>query len=330
MRASKWVFPLVLLVAIYFYSQRHQDPAVPTETVESLTEVTPSTPKPIPPSDVNSRGSEPAGPPHANQIRVNPSAKTTEASGPKIVVTSPDQLSGDANPFAGATNSIPFRIDGPWAIAYGDVLLGTVSAPQGVKTGTHRPEKPRLWDSPTIPYGIHADLSNKERVEAAIRYFNENTVVRFVPVEGHEEDALIFVPDEKNCASYIGRIGGMQPIMVANKCGPQELIHELMHALGFVHEHSRTDRDQHLEVIWDNIETEFWPQFALVPEILIHEYRGRVFDFDPHSAMLYPPTAFGKENGVVTLKAKPGSQINPVTEGLSQVDRERLFYLYGS
>ena len=248
--------------------------------------------------------------------------------GPVVKLEKPSP-SPVANSYKGPMSQIPFKIENGWAIAYGDVLLGTVKGPAHIKSGLHRPKKPRLWDSGTIPFGIHADLKDRTRVEAAIRYFNENTAVQFVPYEGQAEDAIFFVPDDKNCASYIGRIGGIQPIMVADKCGQQEMIHELMHALGFVHEHSRTDRDSYLEILWDNIQEEYWPQFAMVPDTLIHEYRGRVFDFDPTSAMLYPPTAFAKETGLVSLRPTKSVKLDPTLVGLSEVDRERVFYLYG-
>ena len=57
------------------------------------------------------------------------------------------------------------------------------------------------------------------------------------------------------CWSYLGRIGSGQILsLVKPQCIDKgTVIHELLHALGFWHEHSRPDRDEHIQVIWNNI-----------------------------------------------------------------------------
>ena len=60
------------------------------------------------------------------------------------------------------------------------------------------------------------------------------------------------------CWSYIGRLywqKGPQILSLGQRCNKKGIImHELMHAVGFWHEQSRPDRDQYVEVLWENIE----------------------------------------------------------------------------
>ena len=100
-----------------------------------------------------------------------------------------------------------------------------------------------------------------------------------------------------------------------------------MHALGFIHEHSRTDRDEYIRVVWDNIDEKFHSQFQIVPEAFMDPVRGTEFDFN--SAMIYRPDSFAKEPGLTTLESiSDNDQINPVQAGLSAEDLRRLEYLF--
>lgn len=58
----------------------------------------------------------------------------------------------------------------------------------------------------------------------------------------------------RSCWSYIGQIGGMQPLSIIQRCLRRSgITHELMHALGFGHEHGRPDRDRYTTIHPENI-----------------------------------------------------------------------------
>lgn len=63
------------------------------------------------------------------------------------------------------------------------------------------------------------------------------------------------------CWSFVGKFGGAQILSLEppDEKGPNCLenegkaIHELMHALGIFHEHTRADRDMYIDVHYENI-----------------------------------------------------------------------------
>ena len=68
-----------------------------------------------------------------------------------------------------------------------------------------------------------------------------------------------------SCFSPVGRqyaSPGAQELSIGIGCNHKGIImHELLHALGFWHEQSRSDRDDFLEVLWENIQKGIYDWF---------------------------------------------------------------------
>ncbi|XP_061089991.1 hatching enzyme 1.2-like [Conger conger] len=106
-----------------------------------------------------------------------------------------------------------------------------------------------------VPYTMSSRFSRyqKKRIENAMKTFNTETCIRFVP-RSHQRD-FISIKSRDGCYSYLGRTGGKQVLSLAKYgCVYHGIIqHELNHALGFYHEHTRSDRDQYVKINWENV-----------------------------------------------------------------------------
>jgi hypothetical protein len=219
-----------------------------------------------------------------------------------------------------------------WAVTHGDILLGKLQSEIKGPRGHFKPTESHLWETSNIPYAVSAEFP-KERVmeiAEALEEISGQTKVNFYMVGGAEvpKDYIIFLPSEDKCASYLGKIGGQQAIFLKEDCGKKEILHEAMHALGFVHEQSRSDRDRYVKINWQNIEPGYENQFDIAPEAYLKEYKGFVFAFDYNSVMLYSSLHFSKDKKSKTIVSVTNKEIAPMTEGLSPVDIQRINYLY--
>lgn len=112
----------------------------------------------------------------------------------------------------------------------------------------------RKWPNAAVPYVITAGVGNQERnaIDQAMADYQRYTCIRFVP-KTTQRDYVEFV-SEDGCWSMVGRTGGRQQISIGRGCGWKGIAaHEMMHALGFLHEQSRSDRDNYITIEWNNI-----------------------------------------------------------------------------
>ncbi|MES3039384.1 MAG: M12 family metallopeptidase [Bdellovibrionota bacterium] len=218
---------------------------------------------------------------------------------------------------------LPFVMDEGVAVIMGDVVIGAPVEGAGVENGVALIPPVKVWPTNRIPFHIQDNVQNPERIYKALAMF-EGTAVQFIPYSG-QNDAIVFEDSNGICKSYVGYVGGKQPIWLPPGCGPSEIAHEILHALGFVHEQNRSDRDKFIKVMPENIDEKYANNFEKLP----YEYSKatEVTPFDFQSIMIYPTWMFAKSALPTMQSLKPGSVISP-GENLSVLDIDRINELY--
>ncbi|WKX88123.1 hypothetical protein Q1695_008053 [Nippostrongylus brasiliensis] len=113
-------------------------------------------------------------------------------------------------------------------------------------------------------------------------------------LRGQVQDA-IRVFEEDGCWSYVGKTGGKQDLSLGKGCDSiGTAAHELGHALGFFHTHSRHDRDNNIIVVTSNIKDDWLDQFTLENKERNNNY-GLPYDYG--SLLQYGATSAIKEKG---------------------------------
>ncbi|XP_022251866.1 bone morphogenetic protein 1-like [Limulus polyphemus] len=115
----------------------------------------------------------------------------------------------------------------------------------------------RLWDYAVIPYEIESNFSGDHRAlfKQAMQHWENHTCIKFVEKEPEHVNYIVFTERPCGCCSFVGKRGnGPQAISIGKNCDKFGIIvHELGHVVGFWHEHTRPDRDQHVVIITENI-----------------------------------------------------------------------------
>ncbi len=108
------------------------------------------------------------------------------------------------------------------------------------------------WKNGIIPYDNSVNSQVFIEGVNAWNAVSSQTGVTFVR-RTNQRDYLLVV-SERRCSSFMGRRGGAQILdLVEGGCIKHSAIHELGHAIGLMHEHTRADRDSYIRFNWDNI-----------------------------------------------------------------------------
>ncbi|CAJ0967754.1 unnamed protein product, partial [Ranitomeya imitator] len=176
-----------------------------------------------------------------------------------------------------------------------------------------------------VPY-VLSSIYNAQQIQlfkTAMQEFETLTCVRFIPRT--TEADYVSILSSSGCASYIGKLGGPQQVSLSvDTCMLRGIIqHELSHVIGFVHEHSRSDRDNFITIVTKNIATGNLVNFDK------YATNNLGLEYDYGSVMHYPRNAFTTYVGQDTIVPKPDPTVSIGQRyGLSVLDVSKINKLY--
>ncbi|MFN0301173.1 MAG: M12 family metallopeptidase [Burkholderiales bacterium] len=247
----------------------------------------------------------------------------------------------------GVPHEIRYRVRNGRAIYQGDVDLGAVeemerlSAQFTDRSVTYaQVAKDTRWPGAVVPYVIESNKLSSAHIDAinlAIRHFQERTVLRFVQ-RRRQASYIVFTGsnDDGSCglSTGIGRQGSQThgytgfPQFIKLRCADQRTsIHEMGHAIGLFHEHTRCDRDDYININWPNVDDpdQFYRECALAWWKDIYRpdsYRSGPYDYA--SVMHYGRFASAKDDSQPTIVAPRQIGLNSLSSG----DIEAINALY--
>jgi hypothetical protein len=241
-------------------------------------------------------------------------------------------------PGSAQQRAVTFQVIDGMAVYQGDILLGPAHlvpwmygrprlAP--VRSDVHyaaaTPSTGHRWPGGVIPYEIDPSVTPEKRamIEQAVTHVSTSSVVKVRPRAPNETDYALFTMGGSGygCSSYVGRVGGPQPIRVDDCGGFGSVVHEIGHCSGLFHEQGRTDRDQYVTIVWSEISPGEESNF---------EIDGSTSDIGPYdygSIMHYSRRAFSRTGNETIVPRDPNATIGQ-REGLSMGDKAALAAMY--
>ncbi|XP_056268844.1 hatching enzyme 1.2-like [Pseudoliparis swirei] len=210
------------------------------------------------------------------------------------------------------------------------VMFGDIAVPTGLENADPCTRRGCLWPKASdgnvyVPYRISRDYDRRQRntIIQGLRSFADSTCIRFTPLNRQAD--FVDIQSRSGCFSFIGRRGRGQVVSLSRQgCVFRQIIqHELLHALGFNHEQTRSDRDQHVRILLDNIIPGMQRNFRRIRTLNL----GTPYDYN--SIMHYGRFAFSR-NRMPTILPIPDSNVSiGRATRMSPTDILRVNRLYG-
>lgn len=189
------------------------------------------------------------------------------------------------------------------------------------------------WPNNTVYYRIIPDNFTTEQVDYIRRGLDtiaNVSCIRFLEADENSTAYIRVVGDNVGCFSEVGYIGSVQDLNLAPNTLESgcfrlgTIMHEFLHALGFFHMQSATERDDYVTIVWEKIEQRFQHNFEKYNASFIS---GFDIQYDYSSVLHYPAVAFSID-GNATIVPKVANVTIGQREKMSSSDILKLNRMY--
>lgn len=213
----------------------------------------------------------------------------------------------------------------------GDIEL-TDSQTDSLKKRTGLISHTYRWTNNIVPYVLNDQTDEQKAfIREALDEMEAALCLKFI-VRTTEKNYVNVISTESGCFSSVGMVGGaqrlnLQSYVPGSGCFRKgTIIHEFIHAIGFYHMQSATERDDFVDIVWENIEPGKEHNFNTYGVDRISNF-GVTYDYG--SVMHYSSKAFSVngERTIVALDEIGGDNMGQRL-GMSSYDIKRINNMY--